>query len=60
MLQVKQRHSGNIYVLKQSFCDRVASGNLALKEAKTLQLLFHPNVVRFVLAMFSDIKLSSF
>ena len=45
--KVKQRHSGNIFVLKQSFCDRVATGNLALKEAKTLQLLSHPNVVRY-------------
>jgi NIMA (never in mitosis gene a)-related kinase len=46
-LRVRRKQDKAVLVLKQSFCDDAKSGNDALREAKTLQGLEHPSIVRY-------------
>jgi serine/threonine protein kinase len=46
-LRVRRKQDKSVLVLKQSFCDDAKSGNDALREAKTLQGLEHPSIVRY-------------
>lgn len=45
--RVKRKQDNAVVVLKQSFCDNAKAGNSALREAKTLQGLDHPHIVRY-------------
>jgi len=45
--RVRRKRDNSIWVLKESYVDSTKAGNSALREAKTLQSLNHPNINRY-------------
>lgn len=45
--RVRRKADNSLWVLKECFCDSSRAGNSALQEAKTLQSLKHPHVIRY-------------